>query len=222
MRFTIGLLAAAIACAASPAIAADDGFYVGVGMGYSQVDINKNKLNRKLDEALPAPWFVDGSSTDETATPYTFIVGYRILPYLAAEVSYIDMGSADYKAHATTPAPLIGSATIKGNWSADGWPLSLLGIWPVNETWEVFGRAGLFMGSVDLTARAVDNTTDQQIARESTSNNSNEFIWGLGVNANFMDVWTARFEYQAMPSVGNNDTGSASFDNLLFSVLYRF
>ena len=42
------------------------------------------------------------------------------------------------------------------------------------------------------------------------------------MNCNFMDVWTARAEWQGMPSVGNNQTGSTSWNQIAFSVLYKF
>jgi hypothetical protein len=37
-----------------------------------------------------------------------------------------------------------------------------------------------------------------------------------------MESWAARFEWQAMPSLGNDDTGSGNFNNLMFSILYKF
>jgi OmpA-like transmembrane domain len=220
MKLTTGLLAAAIALATAPAFATDTGFYVGAGMGYSKISINENKLDNNIDAALPAPWFVDKSNVDQNATPYMFTFGYRLMPYLAAEVAYIDMGSASYKANATTPKG--GNGIVKGTWSADGWPVSVLGIWPINDTWEVFGRVGAMFGSVDLKARAVDGATSTQLAKLNASNNSNQFFGGVGVDANFMESWAARFEWQAMPSLGNDDTGSGNFNNLMFSILYKF
>lgn len=220
MKLTTGLLAAAIALVATPAIAADSGVYVGVGMGYSKISINENKLDNNIDAALPAPWFVAKSSTDQNATPYSFLVGYRLMDYLAFEVSYIDLGSTSYKGFATTPKG--GNGVVKGTWSADGWPVSVLGIWPIDDTWEVFGRVGAFFGSVDLKARVVDTATDTRLAGYSASNNSNQFFGGAGVDAKFMDNWAARFEWQAMPSLGNNDTGSGNFNNFMVSILYKF
>ncbi len=218
MQIKNGLFAC-LALIAAPAFADDTGFYVGAGMGYSNLSINEKKLDNRIDAALPAGWLVTGSNTDQHATPYQFFFGYRLMPYLAAEVAYIDMGSANYKGYVANSKSL-DTGTIAGSWSAKGWPLSVLGIWPINDTFEAFGRVGLFMGSVDFHSRAFDSAGT--IARYNKSQNSNEFFGGLGVDAKFHDNWSARFEWQAMPSVGNNDTGSGDFNNLILSIIYKF
>jgi opacity protein-like surface antigen len=219
MKLTTGLLAAAIALATAPAFATDTGFYVGAGMGYSKISINETKIDNSIDATI-APWFVDKSSVDQNATPYSFFVGYRLMPYLAAEVAYLDMGQASYTG-TIAKAATTGTGKVKGTWSADGWPLSVLGIWPVNDTWEVFGRVGVFMGNVDLTAHAYDSAA-APLGRAHASDSSTEFFGGVGVDANFMESWAARFEWQAMPSIGNDDTGSGNFNNFMFSILYKF
>jgi opacity protein-like surface antigen len=58
--------------------------------------------------------------------------------------------------------------------------------------------------------------------KASISENSNEFLYGVGVDSNFLDEWTARLEWQAIPSLGNNDTGSTDWNSVQFSLLYRF
>ena len=220
MRFTTGLLATLV-LAAGPALAADDSFYVGVGMGYSKININETKLNNSISGELPLAWSFDRSSVDQYATPYQFVAGYRLMPYLGFEASYMDMGSADYKAQISTGNG--GKGVVKGTWSADGWPVSVLGIYPIDDTFEVFGRLGAFFGSVDMKASAVDAQTGARIGNKyHASENSNQFIGGVGVDAKFLDSWAARVEWQAMPSLGNDDTGSGNFNNFMFSVLYKF
>lgn len=221
MRIAYGLLAAAV-LAAGPAMAADPGFYGGVGMGYSKINVNENKINNRLDGAFAGaslPWSVAKSDVDQNATPYMFTVGYRIMDYLAVEVAWLDMGTADYAGSITDGS--VGVGKVRGSWDASGWPLSVLGIWPIDDMLEVWGRVGLFMGDVQLTARAFDGAGNP-LARVKDSNSTNQFFGGVGVDANFYENWTARFEWQAMPSIGNDDTGSGNFNNLMLSILYRF
>jgi len=66
---------AAIALVASPAFAADDGFYVEGGIGYYQLDI--------------------GGGWDAGDTAYKLGAGYNFLKYFGAEVEWIDGGSPE-------------------------------------------------------------------------------------------------------------------------------
>jgi opacity protein-like surface antigen len=235
MKSKIALFTA-LALVAGSAVAADTGFYVGAGMGYSKMNVNESKLTNTINNAFQESdvnLFVGKESSDQYSTPYSIFVGYKFMPYLAAEVAYLDMGSSNFKARidydniAPTPDDQ-GVATIKGDWHATGWPVSALGIWPINETWSVFGRVGIFMGDMKVTAKGVlsDNYFDCSpnctVIKGHDSEGSTEFFGGAGVDANFMDTWAARLEWQAMPSVGNNDTGSGNFNNFMFSIMYKF
>ena len=213
-------LFASLALAAGTATAADDGFYVGAGVGYGSMSVDSQKIDNVLDSELtPTGYFVDGSNVDDGASPWSAFVGYRFMKYVAVELGYIDLGNADYSSAVSDGVDTFGRA--KAQWEASGWPVSVLGIWPINDEWEVFGRVGLFMGDVKLQAKAVDGNGDT-LLRGNASNNSNEFIGGAGVNFNFLEKWTARAEWQAMPSLGNDDTGSGDWNNIQASILYRF
>jgi len=213
-------LFASLALAAGTATAAEDGFYVGAGVGYGSMSIDSQKIDRILDSALtPTGYQVTGSNVDDGASPWSAFVGYRFMKYVAVELGYIDLGNADYTGIVSDGLDTAGR--VKAQWEASGWPVSVLGIWPINNEWEVFGRVGLFMGDVKLKAKAVDGLGDM-LVRGNASNNSNEFIGGAGVNFNFLEKWTARAEWQAMPSLGNDDTGSGDWNNIQASILYRF
>lgn len=206
--------------AAGPAIAADPGgFYMGAGMGYSKISINENKLDRLIEDGLPAPWILQRSSTDQNATPYQLFAGYRFGEFLAVELAYINLGEVTYKANISNGTT--GTGAVKGTWSNDGVPLSVLGIWPFSDQFEVFGRVGLYYGSTDLKVRAKDSG-GQTIATTSADDSTTQFFGGVGVDWNFLENFTGRAEWQAMPSLGNDDTGSGNFNNFIFSLIYRF
>ena len=213
-------LFASLALAAGTATAADDGFYVGAGVGYGSMSVDSQKIDRIIDSELtPTGYEVTRSNVDDGASPWSAFVGYRFMKYVAVELGYIDLGNADYTGIVSDGLDTAGR--VKAQWEASGWPVSVLGIWPINNEWEVFGRVGLFMGDVKLKAKAVDGNGDM-LVRGNASNNSNEFIGGAGVNFNFLEKWTARAEWQAMPSLGNDDTGSGDWNNIQASILYRF
>ncbi|MFO1407664.1 MAG: outer membrane beta-barrel protein [Steroidobacteraceae bacterium] len=213
-------LFATLALAAGTATAADDGFYLGAGVGYGKINVNSGKIDNSIDNALTGTGYaVTQSDVGQGATPYSLTAGYRFMKYFAVELSYIDLGNADYKGTVSDGVDTAGR--VKGQWEATGWPVSVLGIWPIDDAWEVFGRVGLFMGDVKLNAKVVDGVGDT-IIKGHTSDNSNQFLGGVGVNYNFLDTWTARVEWQALPSLGNNDTGSGNWNNIQASILYRF
>jgi len=228
MRITTGLIAA-LALVSGSAIAAEDtGFYVGASVGQGSFALNTSKVNRAIEGA-----FADNDlqldqtsqNKDTKATTWQAILGYRLNPYIAGEITYLDLSGPTYRlsGDATFPPTFIAAVpvTTKSEWNATGVPLSVLGIWPITDEWEVFGRVGVFIGDVDLQVAAnADNGTAN--ARSRASESATEFIGGAGVNYNFMDVWTARAEWQGMPSVGNNQTGSTSWYQIAFSVLYKF
>jgi opacity protein-like surface antigen len=233
MKTKISLIAA-MALVAGSAVAADSGFYAGAGIGYGKINVNANKIDNSIQnsfDSIGAPIDVVKSSVSQGSSPYSLTVGYKWMKYFATEISYIDLGNANYRSTIESgllvEPPFTG--TVKGQWDAKGWPVSVLGIWPIDDSWSVFGRVGLFMGDVKLTAKAVDATTGELIcgpggdcARGHTKDNSTQFIGGVGTDFNFMDTWTARLEWQAMPSLGNNDTGSGNWNNIQFSILYNF
>ena len=211
---------ATLVLAAGTAAAADDGFYVGAGVGYGKINVNSRKIDNIVDSALlDTGYELTKSNVGQGATPYSLTVGYRFMKYLAVELSYIDLGNADYTGVISDGLDTAGR--VKAKWEANGWPVSVLGIYPIDESWEVFGRVGLFMGDVKLTLKGQDGVGDT-LVRGSNSANSNEFLGGVGVNYNFMDTWTARVEWQALPSLGNNKTGDGNWNNIQASILYRF
>jgi opacity protein-like surface antigen len=219
MKTKIALIAA-MALVAGSAVAADSGFYAGAGVGYGKINVNEDKIDRILDDALFGSGYeVTKSKVGQGATPYSLTVGYKWMPYFATELSYIDLGNADYSGTVSDGFDTAGK--VKGQWDAKGWPVSVLGIWPIDDSWEVFGRVGVFIGDVKLSAKVVDGD-GVTLVKGHESQSSTEFIGGVGTNFNFMDTWTARLEWQALPSLGNDKVGDGNWNNIQFSILYNF
>jgi opacity protein-like surface antigen len=227
MKSKIALFTA-LALVAGSAVAADSGFYAGAGIGYGKININSDKIDNNFNSfAAGTGLEIRNSDVGQGATPYSLTVGYKFMKYFATEISYIDLGNADYtgKVYDTEFGENVGK--IKGTWNAKGWPVSVLGIWPIDDAWSVFGRLGVFIGDVKLNAKATYNDGslvcfDGSCAKGHESQSSTEFIGGVGTDFNFMDTWTARLEWQAMPSLGNDDVGDGNWNNFQFSILYNF
>jgi hypothetical protein len=74
------LAALTLSLAAAPALAADNGFYLGVGLGQAGVQLDQDAL---------------GEDFDGDDTGYKAIVGFRPLDFLAFEANYVDLGTAE-------------------------------------------------------------------------------------------------------------------------------
>jgi opacity protein-like surface antigen len=227
MKFTTGLLASLVLVAAPAMAAEDSGFYVGASVGIGSYSINDGKVSNAFESRFAEhniTLSTGSSQVNDDATTWQAIVGYRILPYLAVEGSWLDLAGATYKGEGVArfgASTAVLPVTTRGEWNASGFPLTALGILPIGDTWEVFLRAGVFIGNVDMKLK-VETQDGAQQGHDNTSQSSTQFIGGAGVNANFLDNWTARFEWEAMPSIGNDKTGSANWNQLALSVLYKF
>lgn len=229
MKTKIALIAA-MALVAGSAVAADSGFYAGAGIGYGKINVNSQKIDNNFDSFAfdnELPLEIRNSDVGQGATPYSLTVGYKWMPYFATEISYIDLGNADYTGKVYNYDTDLDVGKIKGQWNAKGWPVSVLGIWPIDDAWSVFGRLGVFIGDVKLNAKAQYTGGElvcgfDSCAKGHESQSSTEFIGGVGTDFNFMDTWTARLEWQAMPSLGNSKVGDGNWNNIQFSILYNF
>lgn len=94
-------LFATLALTTLPAVAADNGIYLGASVGQSGLE-------------------VDDFDYDASATGYKIIAGWRFLDWLAVEGNYIDFGSGDDRVAGT-----------KIETEADGISLSAVGFLPV-------------------------------------------------------------------------------------------
>ncbi|HEX7374319.1 MAG TPA: outer membrane beta-barrel protein [Steroidobacteraceae bacterium] len=216
MRFKIAFLAA-LALLSGAAFAADGtGFYVGADFGQANSDINKGRID---DLVLPA--FDSGSyhsKVDKGATSYGVFVGYKFLPYLATELTYFGTGKANYNASGTVEGT---PAHFKADWESKGPALSVIGILPFADVWDVYARVGVFFADTKITVKATAG--DFSTGSYDQSANTTEFLWGVGAGYTFLDHWTARLEYQGIPNVGDkNKTDEFNVDRITLGMLYRF
>ena len=222
MKRMIALLGLA-ALASTPAVAAERGFYVGLDAGQYAYDLDQGGIDRLVVGALEDIGLdvLDGSSeTSEDGFTYGIILGYQILPYLAVEAAYVDLGDFEYKSSAlvsdgVTTADL--SAQLNGE--SSGATLSALGVLPIASGWEVYGRAGVYFGSNDAEVRF---TADGIAESASDSSSSTEFLWGVGAGYTRGD-WTLRLDFQQFMDVGDSDsTGDVNVNRIVLGAVYRY
>ena len=189
-------------------------------VGQSSFDISKSAIDAFVVDAFD---FADldvaagQSKLDDSDISLSAALGYRLLPYLAVELSYMDFGKASYDA----------SGTVSDGFSSDdvslglevevaGPTLSLLAIYPINETWEVFARAGAMFSKTKVS---VTLEVDAERFKESDSDNSTELLWGLGVAYNFSERMSVRAEYSQVKEAAGEEF---DVDRMVIGLIYAF
>jgi opacity protein-like surface antigen len=206
---------------AVPAVAAERGFYAGLDAGQYSYDLDTSGVTRQITDGLEDLGLTisnPGSDASEDGFTYGVVIGYQLLPYLALEAAYVDLGDADYRYSATvsdgtTSADLRASATI----DSAGPTLSALGILPFGKGWEVYGRVGGYYGSNDTELRVVVDGVEQSASDDASSTS---LIWGGGIGYT-REWYTVRLDYQRFTDVGD-DGAESDVDRITVVAIRRF
>ena len=153
---------------------------------------------------------------DESGFGWSGFVGYRINAWLAAELSYLDLGSIDveeaFDLADVSPGPPDSSlTTFDFNLQVSGPMVSVMGILPFSDRYEAFGRAGVLWASQKV-----------QLGPGFSFNNA-EDLWGpgLGLQAELGRGWSARLEYQRFEDMpGTLVSGETRLERLLLGATY--
>jgi opacity protein-like surface antigen len=171
------------------------GPYVGVGLG---------RFNLKPENASDiGSGLVDITNSHGDAFKVT--AGYRLIPYVALEASYIDFGNpkstfstsgsnGNYKVHASGFAPM-GVATL---------PLG---------PFEIFGKAGWLFSNNNV--KVYLNQSGQQVFQSSHS--SSDFMWGGGLGFTIGHHFNINAEYDRVRVENANNS-----DALWLAAEWRF
>jgi len=132
---------------------------------------------------------------DASDTTYKAFVGFRFIKYFGIEGGYVDFGTL----HDET-------AGIDLSVDSTAWDLFLVGILPLGNHFELFGKAGYFRWDRNAeTSGAVTGT------QNDTGNN---FVYGAGMAFVFGKHFAIRLEYERyeMSDVNNLDQESAGIE----------
>ena len=177
--FAVVLTLMAWSLAPAPARAdADQGFYLGGGVGRYDLKINTfNALSNTIT----------GYSANDTA--YQFFAGYRFIPYLALEGQYLNLG---------TNREFFGCGTELTN-KIYGWAPSLVATLPLGSYHgtpigpvELFGRVGEYWYNYhsDFITPVGEHVY--------VSNTYNHLIYGGGIGLVVVQRVAVRLEYDVM------------------------
>jgi OOP family OmpA-OmpF porin len=171
------LFASAITMAAciAPAFPGNpSGPYVGGGFGRFNLHIeNLNDVGQAVSTI---------AHSDDNA--WKLFAGWRLMPYLAVEGAYVNLGHPEDTFSAT------GSG---GRYKVhmDGFAPAAIGTLPLGPI-ELFAKAGYFYYNVSLTA----NVSSAANAAVESSHSRSDFLYGGGVGVTFIDHLNIRAEYE--------------------------
>lgn len=176
----------------------------------SKADIPKSTYDALLADDISR------SSVDDSDTAFGVQVGYRWGKYIAAELGYVDLGEAWYRAdiEGTT-----GRVTARHQ--SSGPTLGVLGLVPVNEKFDLYGRLGLFYSDVRVRL-AGEDANGQILISEEVKAHSKDVYAGIGAAWNINEKFALRVEYQRFLDVGDDRrTGEADVDLITVGVLFQ-
>ena len=217
----VGTLVLAATAHAKPEKA---GFYMGATVGQSKYDEDLGGTDAALLSAFAGvglPVIGLDSDVDDQDNNFAVFGGYRFLPYLAAEVGYVDLGELTYSADVVLLGPGVTvPGSVEVTFGSKGALGSAIAIWPVNDAWDLYARAGVFISSTDVKA-TVNALGISESDKESKT--SADPMIGLGTAVNLGKNFSLRLEYQRLGAVGDEDTtGESDVDLFNAGFLIRF
>jgi OOP family OmpA-OmpF porin len=177
-----------------PAVAADSGWYGGLGIGQSRANIADERIRAEL---LGGGLTMTSIDDDDRDIGYKAFGGFKFNRNFALEAGYFNLGEFGFTA-TTSPA-----GTLTGNIKLSGFNLDALGILPLSEKFSAFGRIGV------QYAQAKDSfagTGAVAVANPDPSKRAANYKAGLGVQYDFTESVGLRAEwerYRINDAVGN-------------------
>lgn len=228
----VGLAFAGMAEAAKPKKRTRNSNRVGpyvsglIGMStYGGDNVNdENDLIALLDDtALPVQNV--RTNTDDTDIGYQATFGYRFSRYVSAEIGLSQFGSLTSTLNADVDLPEDGQGfvpvTLELGFDVGGPVVSVLGILPLGEKFEVFARLGYIFASVEreFTSRV----NGQRGVNGSAKGDSQDPLYGIGLSWNINQAYTIRGEYQVLTDIGQSaQTGTEDLDTFAIGLTVRF
>src|SRR3954469_22654965 len=200
---------AGIAAASASAIAADDGWYLGAGIGQS---LEKNHHDRITSELLGSGFTTNSISDDSKDTAWKFFGGHKFNKNFAVEGSYFDHGEFGFTAQTTPPGSLTGRIKLQGV------GVDAVGILPLSKEFSAFAKLGLQYHKAEDTFAGTGAVT---VNNTNPSKSGGGYKAGLGVQYDFPPSLGLRGEwenYRVNDAVGTK----GNINTLMVGLVYMF
>jgi OmpA-OmpF porin, OOP family len=187
-------------------------YYVGASASHLIADqMSKGTINQALQQQGLA---VSTNHADESSSGWKMFAGYRFHPNWALEGGYNNLGSYDFEGQV-----IADPGSVQARFKANDWHVTVLGIMPLNEDWEVFGKAGVGYWRTQLQA---SGTFSAQGAQQVKSHGTGP-VFGVGTLFRLSNNLSARAEWERFHRVGEaSGTGKADIDSASLGLQYNY
>lgn len=160
--------------------------------------------------------------TEDNDIGYNFTFGYRFSRYFAAELGLAQYGSVESTGRADVDTDQgVVPVSIKVAFSAGGPMISAIGIVPLNEKFELYGRVGyLFTSSERELSSRVDGQRGGLIG--GIKGDSQDLVLGAGAAYNVNQMYAVRLEYQKLELGEADVTGEEDLNVVSLGMVVRF
>lgn len=165
-------------------VAANSGWYGGLGIGQTRAEIDDAKISAGL---LGSGLTTTSINDDDRDTGYKIFAGYKFNKNFALEGGYFDLGQFGFTA-TTVPA-----GTLTGDIELKGLNLDAVGILPINKKFSALGRIGV------QHADAKDSfagTGAVIVTNPNPGKRATNYKAGLGVQYDLTDTIGLRGEWE--------------------------
>lgn len=114
------------------ALASAQSFYVGGSFGSTDAS-----------DGNAVPGLITSGPVDGKDSGFKLFGGYQFTKNLAAELAYVDLGTLTYS------GTFLGAPVTNGRLETTGLNMSLVGTFPVNPSFSLFAKAGIFVWTAD-------------------------------------------------------------------------
>lgn len=188
--------------------AADAGFYLGAGIGQANSNLTGDIHRVLINEGF----VVDGISLSKNDTGWKLFAGYAMNPYLAAELSYIDLGQTDADIAIGGRIP----GRIHTRMEMNGITLDFKVSYPFDDQFSAFAKLGGLLWNAKATAGA---NLSSGSGTSSQEDHGADLSYGLGLCYAFTDHVSLRGDWDRYRLGGDAD---AEVDLWLVSAQYQF
>jgi hypothetical protein len=203
------------------------GPYAGALVGYSNFSGNQDENEQNLVDILDNsqyPYQNLTTGTENTDLGYQALFGYRFHRFFSAELGLAQFGQLKSTAKADVDfgdGNGFVPSSIALTFTAGGPMLSAIGILPIGEKFELFGRLGyLFTSSERSLSSKVNGQTGSFGSAKGDSQNP---VYGIGFAWHINQVYSIRGEYQQLDQLGQeNRTGAEDVTVIGVGLIIRF
>ena len=184
-------------------------WYLGAGIGKSIASINQQQIAADLENA---GFIVNNVSRDRRDQSFKLYGGYQLLPYLAVEGGYFDLGDFNFQADTQPLSMYNGEVGIKGI------NLAVVGTLPLTDQLSALAKLGLTYNDSDT--RFSSNGLVGVNGFSSSSHYTN-YQFGVGLQYQFTAALALRLEaerYRIDDLVGSN----GDIDVVTLGMTYRY